>query len=315
MQKVGKKMLSWIKKFSLILTFLLLVIICSWASPYFLTSENIWVLLRQITVIGTIAIGMTFVILSAGIDLSVGSVVALVSVVSMSAQKFGVPAIILVGIGVGISAGLFNGLLITFGKVVPFITTLGMMTIAHGLALWYSGQGIIHGQLPQFEQLGNGWINFGLFKVPIPVIIFSILFLLGWLLLERTIFGKYVKAIGGNTEAARMSGININFWLILTYVYCGLMTAVSGLIITSRMNTGSPMVGQYYELDAIAAVIIGGTNLFGGRGTLTRTLLGVLILGAVANIMNLLNWPSDVQYTIRGVIILIAVMMQRGSGE
>lgn len=306
-------MLQWFKRISLLLTFVLLVILCSWASPYFLSSENIWVLLRQITVIGTISIGMTFVILSAGIDLSVGSLVALVSVVSMSAQRFGVPGIIVVGIGVGLSVGVINGVLITFGRVVPFITTLGMMTIAHGLALWYSGQGIIHGQLPQFEQLGNGWINLGLFSIPIPVIIFAVLFLIGWLLLEKTIFGKYVKSIGGNVEAARMSGINIPLWIILTYIYSGLMTGVAGLIITSRMNTGSPMVGQYYELDAIASVIIGGTSLFGGRGTLIGTLLGVLILGVVANTMNLLNWASYVQYTIRGVIILIAVMMQRGS--
>lgn len=306
-------MLQWFKKVSLLLTFFVLVIICSWVSPYFLSSENIWVLLRQITVIGTISIGMTFVILSAGIDLSVGSVVALVSVVSMSAQGFGVAAIILVGLAVGIATGSVNGLLITFGRVVPFITTLGMMTIAHGLALWYSGQGIIHGQLPQFEELGNGWINLAVFSIPVPVVIFGALFLIGWLLLEKTVFGKYVKAIGGNIEAARMSGINITVWIVLTYIYCGLMTGVAGLIITSRMNTGSPMVGQYYELDAIASVIIGGTNLFGGRGTLVGTLIGVLILGVVANIMNLLNWPSYVQYTIRGVIILIAVMMQRGA--
>jgi ribose/xylose/arabinose/galactoside ABC-type transport system permease subunit len=304
---------QWIKKFSLFLTFVLLVLICSWVSPYFLTSENIWVLLRQITVIGTISIGMTFVILSAGIDLSVGSVVALVSVLSMGAQDYGIPAIIIVGIMAGFLTGLFNGLVITFGQVVPFITTLGMMTIAHGLALWYTGAGIIHGQIPQFEQLGNGWIDLGLLRIPIPVIIFGALFILGWFLLERTIFGKYVKAIGGNVEASHMSGINIKFWIILTYVYCGLLTGVAGLIITSRMNTGSPVVGQYYELDAIASVIIGGTSLFGGRGTLVGTLLGVLILGVVANIMNLLNWPSYVQYTIRGVIVLVAVMMQRGS--
>jgi ribose/xylose/arabinose/galactoside ABC-type transport system permease subunit len=310
---VEEMMLQWFKRVSLLLTFILLLILCSWVSPYFLSSENIWVLLRQITVIGTISIGMTFVILSAGIDLSVGSVVALVSVVSMSAQGFGIPAIIVVGIGVGLSVGIVNGVLITFGRVVPFITTLGMMTIAHGLALWYSGQGIIHGQLPQFEELGNGWINLGLFSIPIPVMIFAALFVIGWLLLEKTVFGKYVKSIGGNVEAARMSGINIPLWIILTYVYSGLMTSVAGLIITSRMNTGSPMVGQYYELDAIASVIIGGTSLFGGRGTLIGTLLGVLILGVVANIMNLLNWASYVQYTIRGVIILIAVMMQRGS--
>lgn len=308
-----KNVLQWIKKFSLILTFILILIICSLASPYFLTQENIWVLLRQVTVIGTLSIGMTFVILSAGIDLSVGSGVALVSVVSMSAQKFGIPAIIIVGIGVGFLVGLFNGLVITFGQVVPFITTLGMMTIAHGLALWSSGQNIIHGKIPAFEELGNGWLDLGIISIPIPVIIFGILFIIGWFLLERTLFGKYVKAIGGNIEAARMSGINITFWTILTYVYCGLMTSVSGLIITSRMNTGSPMVGQYYELDAIASVIIGGTNLFGGRGTLIGTLFGALILGVIANIMNLLNWPSYVQYTIRGVVVLIAVMMQRGS--
>ena len=309
------EVMQWIKRFSLPLTFVALLVLCSIASPYFLTSENIWVLLRQITVIGTISIGMTFVILSAGIDLSVGSVVALVSVVGMSAQVYGITAIIITSLLVGLLAGLFNGVIIAYGGVVPFITTLGMMTIARGLALWYTNAQIVHGQLHKFENLGNGWIDLAIVKIPIPVVIFAGLFVIGWVLLERTIFGKYVKAIGGNREAAHMSGIPIRFWTTLTYAYCGLMAGVAGLIITSRMNTGSPVVGQYFELDAIASVIIGGTNLFGGRGTLIGTLFGILILGVVANIMNLLNWPSYVQYTIRGVIVLIAVMMQRGSSK
>ena len=307
--------MRWIKRFSLPLTFIALLVLCSIASPYFLTSENIWVLLRQITVIGTISIGMTFVILSAGIDLSVGSVVALVSVVGMSAQVYGITAIIITSLLVGLLAGLFNGVVIAYGRVVPFITTLGMMTIARGLALWYTNAQIVHGQLHKFENLGNGWIDLAFVRIPIPVVIFAGLFVIGWVLLERTIFGKYVKAIGGNQEAAHMSGIHIKLWTTLTYVYCGLMAGVAGLIITSRMNTGSPVVGQYFELDAIASVIIGGTNLFGGRGTLIGTLFGILILGVVANIMNLLNWPSYVQYTIRGVIVLIAVMMQRGASK
>jgi len=306
-----QNVLHWLSHNRLPAIFLLLVVVCSLVSPYFLTSENIWVLLRQITVIGTISIGMTFVILTAGIDLSVGSVVALVSVVAMSAQRFGFAAVLVTGLLVGCAAGLSNGLLIAYGRVVPFLTTLATMAIARGLALWYTNENPIFGQLASFSELGNGWIGFGSAEIPIPVICFAILFLCGWVLLEKTLFGKYVRAIGSNAEAARMSGVNLRLWTIVTYAYCGLMTGVAGLIITARMNTGSPTVGQYYELDAIASVIIGGTSLFGGRGSLIGTLYGVLIFGIIANIMNLLNWPSHVKYTIRGVVILLAMMGQR----
>jgi ribose/xylose/arabinose/galactoside ABC-type transport system permease subunit len=267
------------------------------------------------TIIGTISIGMTFVILSGGIDLSVGSLVALVSIISMSIQNYGVVTMIIAGITVGITVGLTNGLLITIGKVAPFIATLSMMTIAHGLALWYSGQQIIHGQNLFFEFIGNGWLNMKIIKIPVPVVIFSIFFAVSYFLLNNTKFGKYVKAIGGNREATRLSGVNISFYLVITYVFCSFMTSIAGLIVTSRMNTGSPVVGQYYELDAIACVIIGGTSLFGGRGSLIGTLFGVMILGLIANIMTLQDLPSYVQYVIRGVIIITAVILQRGGVE
>jgi len=301
-------------KFPLFLTFILLLIICGFASPYFFTEQNVWVLLRQTTIIGIISLGMTFVIIAAGIDLSVGSTVALVSVVSVSCQIYGLPAMILAGLFVGVLVGLVNGLAVTFGRVVPFIATLATMTIAKGLALWYTNENVIFGTNDQFSKIGNGCLALGYnINIPYPVIIFIIIFIFSWLLLEKTVFGKYVRAIGGNTESARRSGVNIFFWTVIAYLYCSFLTSISGIIVSARMNTGSPSIGDGYELDAIASVVIGGTSLFGGKGKLSGTLIGILLFAVIANIMNLLNWPSFIQYTIKGVVLLAAMVFQRFS--
>jgi len=294
-----------------VFAFIVLVVFASILSDSFLSIANVTNVLRQISIIGVLAVGMTFVILLGGIDLSVGSVLALTGTVIMASQAdYGMPVFTAIGLGLlaGALIGMVNGLMITYGKIAAFIVTLAMMTIARSLALYYADAGSISGTNMQYAAIGNGY----LWQIPVPVIIFVIIVLIAYMLLERTTFGRHVYAVGGNVQAARLSAVPVYRVTILAYMICGLTAAVGAVIETSRLNSVSTSSsGMMYELDAIAAVIIGGASLAGGRGRVVGTLFGVLILGVLSNVMNLLNISPYIQGVVKGAIILAAVLLQK----
>ena len=276
-------------------------------TPYFLTVSNLLNVAQQISINAIIAVGMTFVIITAGIDLSVGSLVAFSGVVLASVLQAGVPLpiAILVGLGVGLSCGMINGLLITQGRIPPFISTLGMMSVARGAALLYTKGRPVSGFSENFRYLATGEI----FHIPVPVIIMGVVYILAHFVLNRTKLGRYAYAIGGNEEAAILSGINVKLYKTMVYALCGLLSGLAALILTARLNSAQPIAGNMYELDAIAATVIGGTSLMGGEGTVLGTLIGALIMGVLRNGLNLLGVSSFIQQIVIGSVIIIAVLM------
>jgi ribose transport system permease protein len=279
--------------------------IFTYLSPSFLTVSNLTNVLRQVSAVALLAWGQAVVILSAGIDLSVGSVVAMVTVfAAIGMQSHGVVGFFVYGIGAGLVAGLINGLAITRLRLAPFIATLGMMSIARGVALTVTGGLPIFGLPPSWVYaLGRGHIG----PIPIPLILALSGFALTWLLLNRTAFGKHVYAIGGNEQAARLAGVNVGRTKLLIYMYIGFMTALSGLLLTGRVGSGQPLLAEGMELEAIGAVVIGGVSLFGGRGRLAGVFFGVLLMGILNNGLNLVGVSTFVQRIVVGVVIIAAV--------
>lgn len=275
----------------------------------FLTSDNFFTVLTQASVVGVLAIGMTFVIASGGIDLSVGSLVAAAGIAGgVLGDDAGALVFIVVAIAFGAALGAVNGGAVTIGRVPPFIATLAMLTIARGLALRMSGKTPISVvTLDQVRWFGNGKVV----GIPAPVIVFVLISVVGWVVLNRTAYGRYVVATGGNREAARIAGIRVRRTTLSVYVLSGLCAGISAILLTGRLATASPVAGSLYELDAIAAVVIGGTSLAGGRATVTGTFLGVLTFALIFNLLNLLNLPTEFQLIVKGVIVLVAVVAQR----
>jgi len=305
---------KFIQEYSILIGFILLCILASCASDVFLTSQNLINILRQSSIIGVISIGMTFVILAGGIDLSVGSSLALIGGISLIIQNAtnSVTLGVLASIGLGIIIGIFNGAISTYGKIPPFVVTLGSMAIARSLILYISDGGSIAGNLESFESFANSYFFF----IPIPVIVFVAITLVGYLILEHTPFGRYVYAIGGNEKAARLSAINTNLMKVIIYAICGVSVSIASLIETSRLNSiSSSSSGVGYELDAIAAVIIGGTSLSGGKGKVFGTFIGAILLAAINNIMNLINVSPYLQGLVKGVIIIIVALLQKKAGN
>jgi ribose transport system permease protein len=300
---------DWLQRYGLLLSFLLLCLGLSLLSDRFLTVGNLTNVLRQSTINGIIAIGMTFVILTAGIDLSVGAILALSAVVTASLLQGGlpVPLAVLAGLGMGGLLGLINGLIITRAKVPPFVATLGMMTIARGLTLTYTGGRPITGLPAEFRAIGTSSIG----PVPTPIVIFAVTFILCYILLMRTSAGQYIFAIGNNPVAARFAGISVNAYTTFVYVLAGALAALAGLILTARLDSAQPTAGLAYEFDAIAAVVVGGTSFAGGMGGLGGTLLGVLIIAVLNNGLNLLNISSFYQPVVSGVVIAVALLLHR----
>lgn len=292
-----------------LLGLLLIAVVLTFLEPRFLTVSNLFNVIRQVSINAIIAFGMTFVILTGGIDLSVGSILALVGAVvaGMLAAGTGPFFAVLAGPTLGAALGLFNGILVAKGRLAPFIVTLATMTNYRGLTLVYKEGRPITGLPADFRLIGTGEV----LGVPIPILIIVALFLLLYFLLNHTVFGRRVYAIGGNEEAARLSGINTDRSKILVYLISGLTAAVSAIILTSRLNSAQPTAGLAFELDAIAAVVLGGTSLAGGYGTLGRTLVGALIIGVLDNGLNLLNVSSFYQQVVKGLVILIAVLLDR----
>lgn len=287
----------------------------SYLSPNFLTVSNMANVARQVSAVALLAWGQAVVIMSAGIDLSVGSVVALVTVfAAIGLQEHGVAGFFVYGVSAGVLAGTINGLAITRLRLAPFIATLGMMSIARGLALTVTGGAPVFG-LPKtwVFDLGKGFVG----PVPIPVLIALSGFVGTWFLLNRTAFGKHVYAIGGNEQAARLAGIDVRRTKLGIYAYMGLMTAVSGIVLTGRVGSGQPLLAEGMELEAIGAVVIGGVSLFGGRGRLAGVFFGVLLMGILSNGLNLVGVSTFVQRIVVGLVIVLAVAgteLLRGDG-
>jgi ribose transport system permease protein len=297
------------QRFGLVVSFLLLCVALSLLSDRFLTLNNVVNVLRQSTINGIIAIGMTYVILTAGIDLSVGAVLALCTVVTADLLQKGmpVPLAVIVGLGLGGGLGLVSGLIITKARVPPFVTTLGMMTVGRGLALTYTQGRPITGLPDVFRFMGTGSLG----PIPMPIVIAGFAFILGYVLLMRTWVGEYIFALGNNPVAARYAGIATDRYITFVYAMAGLLSALAGMILVARLNSAQPTAGLGYEFDAIAAVVVGGTSFAGGEGGLGGTLLGVLVIAVLNNGLNLLNVSSFYQPVVTGVVIALALLLYR----
>ena len=305
---------GYLSKYGIFIAFIAICIMLSIATPYFFTAQNIIIVLRQVSINGILAIGVTFVIIAGGIDLSLGSVLALTGVVAASFAHPGTYALIvpvMLGILTGVIIGAVNGLTITLGKVAPFIVTLGMMTIARGLALVWSDGRPVTNLSPAFNYIGGG----DLLHIPVPILLFVLVIIVSAVILNYTRIGRYIYAVGGNENAARASGIRVSGVKLFAYIMCSGLAGLAGIILASRITTGQPNAGIAYELDAIAAVVIGGTSLLGGRGSIAGTVIGVLIIGVINNGLDLLNVTSYYQQIIKGVIIVGAVLLDRKNAQ
>jgi ribose transport system permease protein len=274
----------------------------------FLTSDNMLNVLRQASVVGVLAIGMTFVIATGGIDLSVGSMVAAAAVAGGQLADSGSIAFILGAFAMGVLLGGINAGAIAYGKVVPFIATLAMFTMARGLALWMSDKTPVSlFSLDAVRWFGNGEVA----GIPSAVIVFLAVTVLAWVLLNRTRYGRYVVAVGGNREAARIAGVKVPWIVFSVYVVSGVCVAIAAILVSGRLASASPIIGNLYELDAIAAVVIGGSALAGGRATIVGTFLGVVTFALIFNLLTLMDLAVEIQQITKGLIILAAVLIQR----
>lgn len=297
-----------VRSFSIVIVFVAIALFFTMANPYFMSWNNWLNLLRQSSINGILAIGVTFVILTKGIDLSVGSVMAIsgmiaASLVTTSNEHFVLLAI-LAGLSVGSVLGLVNGVVVARIGVPSFVMTLGMLSMARGLTLIFSDGRPISNLSQPFRWIGGG----NVLGIPVPVVILFAVFAIGWVVLKYTTFGRYVYAVGGNERAARTSGVSTRIVIASTYVISGFLAALAGLVLTSRTTAALPQAGIGYELDAIAAVVIGGTSLAGGRGSLVGTLFGALIIGTINNGMDLMGVSSYYQQLLKGAIIVVAVI-------
>ncbi|MBC9942972.1 ABC transporter permease [Leucobacter sp. cx-328] len=304
----------FIGDYGILLIFAALLIFLAFAAPNFLTLDNIVNVVRQSSIIGIVALGMTFIMITSGIDLSVGSVVGLAGMVfailaPASGSALWIPLI--VGLSVGLLVGFLSAALVVWGKVLPFLATLATMAIARTAALVLTDGQVVSGLSGPAEWLGAGFIG----PIPVPVIIFIVAAFICDFVLSRTKFGSHVYAVGGNEESSRKVGISVSRVLFTVYLIGGGLAALGGLVLTARLNGAAPTAGLTYELQVIAAVVIGGTSLFGGVGTIRGTVIGVLLLGVVMNGMNLLGVSSYYQQGVQGVILVLAVLLTRWKSD
>ena len=305
-----KKILHFLLEYNTLFILVVMIVISTMVSDVFFTATNLTNLLRQVSGIGILSLGMLLVILAGGIDLSVGSMVAMTSVLcGIFILNMPFPLAIACTILAGILAGSISGYLVSVHRVAPFIATLALMTIIRGLGFIFSkGSPVI------LDERGAALTSFGggyLLGIPNPVLLMVLVFIAVAILLRYTVFGRLTIAIGSNEQAVRLSGIRVRYYKWMVYAISGGFGALAGIISTARTGVGSPIIGVGLELDVIAAVVIGGASLNGGKGTALNTLLGVLILGMIGNIMNLLNVPAYPQQIIKGLIIIAAVLLQR----
>jgi len=310
---------EWLRTYAIVVILLgLIVILAALTGGRFLGGQNLINIVRQVSVIAILAIGMTVVIITTGIDLSVGSIVALSAVVATSLAQapdatnlmypgLSLPIFVAIGAGllVGAAAGFTNGFLIAKFRIAPFIATLGMMTAARGLALIYSDGRPISKLSPEFNFIGQGAI----LGIPVPIILLVLVAIGARMLLNNTRFGRHVYALGGNEQAARVSGINVSRVKIGIYTFSGLLAGLGGMIVAARIGSGNPQLGTGAELDAITAAVIGGTSFSGGIGTVWGTIVGALIIGSLNTGLDLLNVSPFTQQVVKGVIIVLAIII------
>jgi ribose transport system permease protein len=298
-----------VRNLGLFVVLVLLCVIGALTSDNFATSQNALVILTSAAVIGVITIGQTFIIIGGGIDLSVGAIVALASVwcTTVATQSYGLGGMVFCALAVGAVVGLVNGLIIAYGNIVAFITTIAMMASARGLAERISDRQSQVVTVESFNSIASTkWLG-----IPLLVYILAVAVLVGWVLLNRTTFGRRTFAIGGNQEAARLAGLDVRRHTVVLYVLSGLCCGIAAVMLTARTTSGASNLGDLYELDSIAAVIIGGTLLTGGRGSLVGSILGVLVFTTITNIFVLNNLTTDIQQIAKGLIIVAAVLVQR----
>jgi ribose/xylose/arabinose/galactoside ABC-type transport system permease subunit len=299
---------SFLKQFGSYLTLTILVIVSSFLAPKFLTEVNIFTMLRQAAALGIVAVGQTFVILTAGVDLSVSSMLSLSVVLVTSMYQYNdallIPLFLLV-IVIGVIVGIMNGFFITQLRIPPIIMTLGMLTLVQGLGLMYT-KGVPQNTLSEtFRNLGLGKVGI----VPIPVIFFAVIVVIAIVILNYTNFGRYVYAVGGNPEAARLSGVNVKLVTMTTYIISAICAAIAGYVLAARIGVGDNWVGGTINLDSVAAVVIGGTSFTGGRGGVITTIAGVLILSILYNLLLLMGVVYFWQEVVKGIVILIGVII------
>ena len=294
-----------------LLGLVLIAVVFSLLTPVFLTGPNIMNILQQSAINACIALGMTLVIISGGIDLSVGPVAALSAVLGAAMMVAGVPVplAVLAALSVGMACGVVNGVLIAWGGLQPFIVTLGGLSLFRAFALIYTGGTPIFGIPDGFRAFTNGTV----LGLPNPVLIVLVLAFVAWVILNRTPLGEYMMAVGGNEEAARIAGVPVKLTKLATYVISGLMAAVAAMILIGRLGAAEPTLGTLWELDAIAAAAIGGASLMGGRGSILGTLIGCVILGALRNGLTLMNVQAFYQLLATGIIIIVAMLIDRAT--
>lgn len=306
-----KDMGKVIRQFGLVFVVLFIVILMSFLSPVFMTKNNIMNVLRQISMNGILAVGMTFVILTGGIDLSVGSVVGITGVICGSFLEKGMNwgLACLLSLAIALLCGVINGYLIAYVGFQPFIATLSTMTIGRGFALAYSDGKPYTIRDAHFISIGQGSV----LGIPVPIILLVLVCLLGLVILNMTTFGRYVFALGGNKSAAKLSGVRTKKMEMMVYVLSSVCACVVGMILAARISSGQPTAGESYEMDAIAATAIGGTSMSGGIGSLSGTILGFVIIGLLSNSMNLMNINSFYQQIVKGLLIIAAVFLDMKS--
>ncbi|MGP0223968.1 MULTISPECIES: ABC transporter permease [unclassified Paenarthrobacter] len=311
---LSTKVKRFVGDYGILIFFALIIIFLAVAAPNFLTVNNLVNVVRQSSIIGLIALGMTFVMITAGIDLSVGSIVGLAGMVfaimaPASGGAFWIPLI--AGLAVGLLVGFLSAAMVVWGAILPFLATLATMAIARTAALVVTDGQVVSGLSGPAEWLGSGFVG----PIPVPVIVFLIAAVICEFVLSRTKFGSHVYAVGGNEESAKKVGISTGRVLFTVYLIGGVTAALGGLVLTARLDGAAPVAGTGYELQVIAAVVIGGTSLFGGVGTIRGTVIGVLLLGVVMNGMNLMGVSSYFQQGVQGVILVLAVLLNRWKSD
>lgn len=300
--------LDW-SKFGLLVAFVIMCVVFSLASPHFLTFSNFRNVLRQSSVLFLAAAGQTLVLLTGGIDLSQGSIISVVSIVTaLAIVRAGLVAGLISGLLAGVACGLINGLLVGKAKVQPFVATLGMMYVADGMALIANGGQpveILTDMADKFFFLGGGYLGF----IPIPVLVAAIAGVALYVFLKRTRSGRYIYALGGNPEAARLSGINVSSIHILVYVLSGLLCALASILLSARIISGQPTLGGDFNMQSLGATVIGGTALTGGKGGVTQTVVGVLLIGFMTNGLNILGLQTFYQRVVIGVVVILSVLL------
>lgn len=312
MKKEKSKALILLERFKMFILLVVVLAVLGIVEPKFLAGNNIANIFKQIATNAILAAGMCFVILTGGIDISVGATLALVGAISVDLIRMGVHIVfvVLIALAIGAVVGLFNGVFIAKFKLQPMIVTLATMSICRGLTYIYTkgspitlNTALSSGKV--YKWIGSGSL-FG--KIPFPLILVILIFAVSFYILNKTAFGRRVYAVGGNEDAARLSGINTVWTKIMAYVTCGIMAAIAAIIISARVSSAQPNAGESYEMDAIAAVVIGGTSLRGGEGKVLYTIIGALIIGMLNNFLNLIGVDSYYQIVVKGVVILIAVL-------